>query len=113
MTRYDFCDCLRPSGVDANAIATKVQAMPISTLPLAAACNHGGHIDAGSLRASTVRTVPGAQETTVTIGMFFDELIGGCNCSDDPAAATGYAEFDVCIDLASGHGVIRPTSEVG
>jgi hypothetical protein len=107
MSIHDFSDCLRADGVDSAAVARRIQGLPVDRLPLAAACQHGGHVDAASLRAGTVRSLRDGNAIIVTIGLFFDELIGGCNCSDDPVAATSYAEFDVCIDLAGGQGSIR------
>ena len=57
-------------------------------LPLAGACVQGGWVDGAALSLSLLDArVTGDGGIDARIGAQFVELVGGCNCHDDPAAS--------------------------
>jgi hypothetical protein len=35
------------------------------------------------------------------VGIFFNEVVGGCSCGDDPLSVNAYCKIQVSIDRAS------------
>ena len=35
------------------------------------------------------------------VGIFFNEVVGGCSCGDDPLSVNAYCQIQVSIDRAS------------
>lgn len=72
-------------------------------LPLQQGVAQGGVADASNLAAS----VFGVREDDGTIhaevGVFFNEVVAGCNCGDDPMDLHAYCVMRVSIDKASAH----------
>lgn len=105
-------DCLTADPKDlAVRLAAYLQGLPPGTLPLQAGCTQGGLVDDHDV-ATTVLAVEQSSDRVVTrVGVFFTELVGGCNCHDDPLAVNAYCMLQVTLDRASGVARIRAAAD--
>jgi hypothetical protein len=71
--------------LDADTLLQRLKALPPGILPLQAACTRGGIVD--ETRRQVGLAGSGSDDDPETIGfdVFFSEVVGGCNCHDDPA----------------------------
>ena len=65
-------------------------------------------IDDNNISASVLGVEQTADHLTARVGVFFTEIVGGCNCNDDPAEANAYCVIEVRIDRATGIAVLTP-----
>jgi hypothetical protein len=49
-----------------------------------------------------------ADQISARIGVFFTEIVGGCNCNDDPLETNAYCVLEVVIDRTTGKASISP-----
>ena len=58
----------------------------------------------GQIHSQQLRIISLSEHTdklTAHIGIFFDEIIAGCNCNDDPSTTADYCEVHIHIDKPS------------
>lgn len=67
-------------------------------LPLNLATTQGGLVDDSNICALINQVSDNKTEIHVKTGIFFNEIIAGCNCNDDPASDNTYCELLVIID---------------
>lgn len=79
-------------------LALALAELPAEQLPLQAGCTQGGMIDASELAVSVLDVRRGAGRLSARAGVFFTEVVGGCNCHDDPSPSNAYCVLDVEID---------------
>lgn len=79
-------------------LALALAELPVEQLPLQAGCNQGGMIDADDLVISVLEMQRRPQKLSARVGVFFTELVGGCNCHDDPSRSNAYCVLEVAID---------------
>ena len=111
MPDLELAHCLTDDGVDESALTDALQRLPPGTLPLDAACSQGGMVDDGNLSISVLRHATSDTHVTVRLGVFFAEIVGGCNCHDDPVATDSYALLGLRIARDGGAAEIRLLSE--
>jgi hypothetical protein len=68
-----------------------------SVLPLTAAMNQGGQIDESSIAFSVITADETEDAIRAKVGVFFCEVVGGCNCAEDPVVSNMYCEVRVRI----------------
>jgi hypothetical protein len=100
-------DALRawPSARFARVLKQGLQGLQSGALPLEHATTQGGHVDDSDLSVTVLRTVENDHSVEAEVGVFFTEVVGGCNCHDDPLAVNAYCEMRVTIDKASAEAV--------
>ena len=96
------CISARDEKVLAQTIARELEALPAEDLPLHAYCSQGGWVDDSQLAVSVLELRPDTHCVMARVGVFFTELVGGCNCQDDPAKVNAYGVFEIRIDRISG-----------
>lgn len=111
MPELDLRHCLSDDGIDTTALLVALQRLPPDTLPLHKACTQGGVVDDGDLGISLLNWAVSGSQVTARVGVFFDEIVGGCSCHDDPVATTRYAILGVSIARGDGSAEIRLVSE--
>ena len=80
--RFDLC---APAARTPNAqLASQLRKLPLAALPLQTGCEQGGWADLNGVQLALVRAGPDHDGLEVTAIAYFEELVGGCNCSDDP-----------------------------
>jgi len=92
----------------ARRLADAFRKLPTGVLPLQHGCDQGGLIDDHDISASVLRIEQTADHITARVGVFFIEIVGGCNCNDDPLEANAYCVIEARIDRATGIAVLTP-----
>jgi hypothetical protein len=109
MSAVQLPQCLGLTDADEfkRTLAGALRALPPGTLPLQAGCFQGGWADDRDIAVTVLSASQAPDRITARVGVFFTELVGGCNCHDDPLEANGYCVLAVAIDRHSGAATIR------
>lgn len=78
-----------------------LQQLEAGTLPLQQATTQGGYVDDSNISATVLVVREDRQAIVVRVGIFFNEIVGGCSCGDDALSANVYCEIQVAIDRAT------------
>ena len=102
----------RCAGIDdpdqlADRLREALCSLPHGSLPLQAGCEQGGLVDDSDLSVSILDLTRSAEQTTARVGVFFNEIVGGCSCHDDPVRANAYCMLEMVIRNADGNTRIR------
>lgn len=88
--------------LDTKTLKATLAALPVDTLPLHLATTQGGQVAEDSVSFTVLRIDTDDSAVRARVGAFFTEVVGGCNCHDDPYQVNGYCELAVTVDRASG-----------
>lgn len=91
-----------PHNAGVAAIKADLEAMHPDRLPLHLATTQGGVVEPRGLTASVLRVSRDGDRLHARAGVFFTEVVGGCNCHDDPIRANGYCVLGIDLDAVSG-----------
>ena len=91
-----------PSDAFARALKNEIESLAPGTLPLDKGATCGGHVDDSRITAIVLRSGDDGSAIQADVGIFFDEIVGGCSCGDDPETRNAYCEIRVRIDKATG-----------
>ena len=73
-------------------------------LPLGQCCTHSSVIDPESISFRIINAQQQESSIGLKVGVFFEELLSGCACSDDPSQAmireNAYCEMQLSISRA-------------
>lgn len=105
--RLQQCLGLTDAQAFARSLAAALRALPRGTLPLDAGCELGGRVDDSDISVSLLDSAEGPERITARAGVFFTEVLGGCNCSEDPLEVNAYCILEVSIDRSSGVATFR------
>jgi len=106
----DFRYCLEAEDASglARRLADALCELPTGVLPLQHGCDQGGLIDDHDISASVLTVEQTTEKVTARVGVFFTEIVGGCNCHDDPVEANAYCVIEARIDCATGMAEFTP-----
>ena len=71
------------------------------SLPLQSATTQGGLVDDNNISALINHFSENTKDLQIKVGIFFNEIVAGCNCDDDPVSDNTYCELLVSIDKIS------------
>lgn len=71
----------------------EIEQLPGGQLPLYLGLTEGGMVDDSDIAVTVTRVEDKGSVIAARLGVFFTEVIGGCNCADDPI------EKNVCCEL--------------
>jgi len=91
-----------------HRLASAVKALPAGSLPLQAGCEQGGLVDDSDILASVLSVEQDKDRFLARVGIFFTEIVGGCNCNDDPLEVNAYCVLEVAINRSDGVATIIP-----
>lgn len=85
----------------APALKAEVQALGPAALPLHRLASTGHALDT---RVSVTLIASRESDETIVarLGVFFEEILPGCSCGDEPEAQPAYGELVLRIDKATG-----------
>ena len=95
-----FTHSLRNWGSDsfAQTLKDEIECLQKGELPLEQGTSQGGHVDDSNISATILSIVDGDELIQAKVGVFFDEIVGGCSCGDEPITENAYCEIQVSID---------------
>jgi len=98
-----FIDAVRDWPTDTFALSLKRELMALGSgvLPLGKGVAYGGVVDDSNLAVSILRSTDAGSAIVVRVGVFFTEVIAGCNCDEDPLSIPAYCELHINIDKLS------------
>jgi hypothetical protein len=92
----------------ARILKAELKALPPDTLPLLHGLSEGGLIDDSDLELSVLTQADAGQAIEVRLACFFTEVVGGCNCHDDPYRKNACCELLLRIDRVDGEASFSP-----
>jgi len=113
MTEISLQQCADIADGDALAacLRSALGALPSGSLPLQAGCEQGGLVDDSECSISVLGLSRARGKTVARVGVFFTEIVGGCNCHDDPVRANAYCLLEVVVRHADGQTRISPVED--
>ena len=84
-----------------RVLKSEVEALDAGTLPLARATAGGGQIDDSNIAVTVLGISEDDEAIMANVYLFFSELIGGCNCSEDPVAQNVQCELLIRLNKAT------------
>lgn len=78
-------------------LANWLSALPADELPARLCCSRGGLIDPDDWSFSVLGVRDRDDCVSARVGFFFTEVVGGCNCNDDPSRFNDYCELIIEI----------------
>ena len=87
-----------------NCLSNMLDAMPPGALPLQSCCVQGGIADETERSISLLGHKRMEWGVRIRAGVFFTEIVGGCNCHDDPVRHNVYCVLE--IDLHDMDGIV-------
>lgn len=85
----------------------ELEALEDGSLPLDQAICQGGKADGSNISALINSATETDTSIQINVGIFFDEIIAGCNCGDDPMAENTYCDLMVSIDKTTAESQFR------
>ena len=79
-------------------LTQELQALESTALPLHLATTQGGYVNKDNLGITLLSATEDQFELKIKAGLFFTEIIGGCNCHDDPIEANAYCQLEISIN---------------
>ena len=89
-------------------LASALNVLPSGSLPLQAGCEQGGLVDDRNISASVLSVEQDKDRFLARVGIFFTEVVGGCNCNDDPLEVNAYCVLEVAISRGDGVAKFTP-----
>lgn len=85
-----------------QTLKAELESLPTGALPLQQATSQGGIVDDSDISASILGSEERDNKIKIRAGIFFTEIVAGCNCNDPPMEINGYCLLGVFIDRSSG-----------
>jgi len=84
-----------------KVLKQEIEALGNDVLPLNQATCQGGLADDSNISALINSVTENETQLLIKVGVFFNEIVAGCNCGDDPASENTYCELLVSIDKST------------
>jgi len=81
-----------------SSLKLEIENLDAGTLPLEHGVSQGGNIDDSNITATILNIADETSTITGKVGIFFTEIVGGCNCNDDPVETNAYCEIIITIN---------------
>ena len=75
----------------------ELESLPAGVLPLENGLTQGGYVDDNNITATVLNVSEQQSVINARVGVFFTEIVGGCNCNDDPFEINAYCEIIISI----------------
>ena len=82
----------------AKTLKQEIETLEKGSLPLDFATTQGGKVNDSDISALINKITENDTSIQVRVGIFFHEIIAGCNCNDDPVEENTYCELLLSID---------------
>lgn len=85
-----------------RVLKREIEMLGQGILPLHLGTQHGGMVDDGNITVTVNKVSSSEKELTASVGIFFNEIVGGCSCGDDPVTQNAYCELLVEVEVTTG-----------
>ncbi len=108
-----FTNALRDWTTDSfkQTLKNEIENLKTGTLPLEQGILQGGRIDDSNITATILSSTESASLIKTRVGIFFTEVVGGCNCNDDPIEINAYCEIRISINKTTANANIDTFQE--
>ncbi len=76
-----------------EVLRQELERLDPTSLPLQAGLSRGSHVTAEPFRIMIIDTTQTADRYIATVGVFYESVIAGCSCSDDPTPVDSEPEY--------------------
>ena len=90
-----------------DTLKREIEGLQTGSLPLMHGVSQGGVPDETSVSVSLLKMSEDPKRIQVDLGVFFTEVLAGCNCGEEPMAMQGYCEMELSIDKSSADAVFQ------
>ena len=87
-----------PAGNVKHVLKNELESLTAGSLPLHEYTTQGGMVDDNNIAVSVFSVEELGDGLQAKVGVFFTEIVGGCNCHDDPVGENAYAELVLRIN---------------
>ena len=95
------------SSAYSRILKQELEALQPGSLPLQQFTTQGGVVDDADISVTVLSVVGHEHEILAKVGVFFTEVVGGCNCHDDPVHSNAYAEMMLAINRQTAEADIK------
>jgi len=81
-----------------DVLKNEMRTVAPDLLPLYIKSVQGGMMDFNDISVSILSIEESNTAFYLVVGIFFTELIGGCNCDDDPTPVNSWGKLDITIN---------------
>jgi hypothetical protein len=81
-----------------RTLKNEIAGLKPGTLPLYQGTTQGGIVDDSNITVTVMNVGEEDNSILATVGVFFDEIVGGCSCGDAPTSENAYCEIRVSIN---------------
>jgi hypothetical protein len=94
-----------------DTLKQEIENLPTGTLPLTQGLIQGGVPDDSNITVTVLSMQDNHESILSQVGIFFTEILAGCNCADDPMSMNGYCEIRVGIDKVTAEAEFKVISD--
>ena len=76
-----------------TTLKQELEALESAMLPLLQASTRGGVPDERSIQAMLLHATESRDRIQAKVGIFFNEILAGCSCGDEPMSLQSYCEL--------------------
>lgn len=94
-----------------SILKQEIEALGAGRLPLAQGLTIGSHVAGDVIQARIISVVQDDTRIQVRAGIFFEGILAGCSCADDPTPVepqNEYCEIQFDIDKTTARATITP-----
>ncbi|MES9855549.1 MAG: glucosamine--fructose-6-phosphate aminotransferase [Sedimenticola sp.] len=85
-----------------QTLKNELTSLKPGTLPLHFGTTQGGIVDDSDIAVTVLKSSDDGESIFIKVGIFFNEVIGGCSCGDDPLTASANCVMEIRIDKKRG-----------
>ena len=101
MPRFPVSTNAWQSEAFSRSLKGEIEALGTGYLPLDQGITQGGFVDDGDITAMVLNATGDDRHIDSEVGVFFTEIVAGCNCGDEPESINVYCKLKLRIDRAT------------
>jgi hypothetical protein len=97
-----------------DSLRDEIEQLNADLLPLQAGLSAGSHVLDKARRALVIAAAESAGAIRARVGIFYNSVIAGCSCADDPTPVdelNEYCEVTIDIDMTTAEAAVTLTPE--
>jgi hypothetical protein len=91
----------------ARTLKKEIERAGTRALPLEQGTSQGGFVDDAAITATVLSATESRLRVCADVGVFFNEILAGCSCGDEPESINAYCRIRVRIDKSTAQTDVR------